>query len=248
MKKRIAILVLAGLTLSAFLGTACAGDKITVAGQTAATNGIVVSGEGKVSGQPDIAALSLGVSTLKPTVKEARDDAAATMQKIIDSLKNDGVAEKDIQSSQYSIQPEYDYNILPPATSPRLQGYRVTNTVTIKVRDINKTSQVLDAAVAAGGDLTQVQGISFTIDKPETLRDQARVAAITDAKARAQLLADTAGVKLGNPISIQENSGVQPVPMYAIGSGAAQDKSTTTPIQPGELDIDITVQVIYAIE
>jgi len=246
MKKRIAIVALIVSGLLAFLGTACEGDKITVASPNGNTlQGITVSGEGKATGQPDIAILSLGISTLRPTVAEARNEAASTMQKVIDSLKGNGVAEKDIQSAQYSIYPEYDYSIV---ASQKLLGYRITNTVTIKVRDIDKTSDVLDGATAAGGDLTQVQGISFTIDEPDALRDQAREDAVKDAKARAQRLADTAGVKLGDPISITESSVSPPVPMRDALLGEAAEANTATPIQPGELDIDLTVQVVFAIE
>ncbi|MCJ7491489.1 MAG: SIMPL domain-containing protein [Dehalococcoidia bacterium] len=246
MKKRIAIVALIVSGLLAFLGTACEGDKITVASPNGNTlQGITVSGEGKATGQPDIAILSLGISTLRPTVAEARNEAASTMQKVIDSVKGNGVAEKDIQSAQYSIYPEYDYSIV---ASQKLLGYRITNTVTIKVRDIDKTSDVLDGATAAGGDLTQVQGISFTIDEPDALRDQAREDAVKDAKARAQRLADTAGVKLGDPISITEGSVSSPVPMRDALLGGAAEANTATPIQPGEMDIDLTVQVVFAIE
>jgi uncharacterized protein len=247
MKKRTAIIALIVSGLLAVLGTACEPDKITVASSDGGSTqqGISVSGEGKATGQPDIAVLSLGISTIKPTVAEARDQAATTMQALIDSVKGNGVAEKDIQSTQLSIYPEYDYSIV---SSQKLIGYRVTNTVTVKVRDINKTSDVLDGAVAAGGDLTQVQGIAFTIDNPDTLRDQAREDAVKDAKARAQRLADTAGVKLGDPISITESSVSPPVPMRDALLGGAAEANTATPIQPGELDIDLTVQVVFAIE
>jgi len=247
MKKQIAIFALIGFGLLAVLGTACEPDKITVTSSDGNTlQGITVSGEGKATGEPDIAMLSLGISTIRPTVAEAREQAAATMQSLIDSVKSNGVDEKDIQSSQLSIYPEYDYT---ENSGQKLIGYRLTNMVTIKVRNIDKTGDVLDDAVAAGGDLTQVQGISFTIDKPDALRDQAREAAVKDAKARAQRLADTAGVKLGNPISIVEGSVSSPMPNtlsrdYALGAGAEAE----TPIEAGELDIDLTVQVVFAIE
>jgi len=247
MKKRIAIIALIVSGLLAFLGTACEPDKITVASSDGnSLQGITVSGEGKATGQPDVAVLSLGISTLKPTVAEARDQAATTMQALIDSVKGNGVAEKDIQSTQLSIYPEYDYSI---GASQKLIGYRITNTVTIRVRDINKTSDVLDGAVAAGGDLTQVQGISFTIDNPDTLKDQAREDAVNDAKARAQRLADTAGVKLGDPISITESSVSPPVPLaYSSRDALGAAEQAKTPIEAGELDVNLTVQVVFAIK
>jgi uncharacterized protein len=248
MKKRIAIIFLAVSGLLAFLGTACEPDKISVtaADSNGATQGITVSGEGKVTGQPDIALLSLGISTVQPTVAQARDAAATTMQALIDSVKGNGVAEKDVQTTQLNISPEYDYSV---ASTPKIIGYRLTNTVTIKVRDINKTSDVLDGAVAAGGDMTQVQSISFTIDKPDDLKDQARADAVNDAKARAQRLADTAGVKLGKAIAISETNYTPPGPLiYGADAAAGTAKQTSTPIEPGTLDVDLTVQVTFAIE
>jgi uncharacterized protein YggE len=247
MKKSIAVLVLLSLGAFAVLGSACGTEKVTLAAQDSGTGqGITVSGEGKASGTPDVAVLSLGVSSVKPTVKDARDDAAGTMQKVVDAIKSDGVADKDVQTTQYNISPEYDYPLNAPQ---RLSGYRVTNTVTIKVRDVNKTSQVLDDVTAAGGDIVQVQGISFTIDQPEALQDQAREAAVNDAKARAQRLADTAGVKLGAPISISEGSvAAQPVALKSFAGDTAGAAQPATPIETGQLDVDITVQVVFAIE
>ena len=247
MKKQVAIIALIVSGVLALLGTACEPDKISVASTDSnSDHGITVSGEGKATATPDVAILSLGISTLRPTVAEARDEAATVMQSLIDSVKGNGVAEKDIQSTQLSIYPEYDYSIV---STPKIIGYRVTNTVTVKVRDINKTSDVLDSAVAAGGDLTQVQGISFTIDDPTELKDQAREDAVNDAKARAQRLADTAGVKLGDPIAIVESSVTPPTPLtYAARGDLAGAEAAKTPIETGELDINLTVQVVFAIK
>ncbi len=244
MKKQFAIIALAVSSLLALLGIACAPQKISVTStDNASTNGITVTGEGKVTGTPDLAVITLGVSTTQPTVAEARDQAATTMQALIDTVKANGVAEKDIQTTQLSIYPQYDYSM---GGTGKLVGYQITNTVTVKVRDINKTSDVLDAAVTAGGDMTQVQNISFTIDDPSSLKDQAREMAVNDAKAHAQRLADTAGVKLGDPVSISEASATPyPVAQYAAIAPAA---GASTPIEAGELDVDLTVQVIFAIE
>jgi len=245
--KYVGILALVGLGLLAILGSACGTEKVSLAATDGGSTpqGITVSGEGKVSGVPDTAVLSLGVSSVKSTVKDARDEAAGTMQNVINAIKGDGVAEKDVQTTQYDISPEYDY---PQNGSPKLTGYRVTNTVTVKVRDVNNTSKVLDDVTAAGGDIVQVQGISFTIDNPETLQDQARGNAVNDAKARAQRIADTAGVKLGAPISISEGTNVQPMPVYAGAAAKSELAAPSTPIETGQLNIDITVQVVFAIE
>jgi uncharacterized protein YggE len=246
MKKRTAIIALIASGLLAVLGVACEPQKISIdAPNDTTTHGIAVTGEGKVTGTPDVAILTLGVSTIQPTVAAARDTAATTMRALVDAVKNNGVAEKDVQTTQFNIYPEYDYS---QGGNGRLVGYRLTNTVTVKVRDIDKTSDVLDSATAAGGDMTQVQGISFTIDDPSALKDQAREEAVNDAKAHAQTLADTAGVKLGDPISISETS----VTPYQYGDTLKALPSTaggtSTPIEAGELDVDLTVQVIFAID
>ena len=242
MRRYIALLSIAGLLLLALLSAACEGDKVTVATQQAQSLGISVSGEGKVSGAPDIAVLTLGVSALAPSVKDARDQAATAMKGIVDSIKGNGVDGKDIQSTQFSIQPEYDYR----GDTQELRGYRVTNIVTAKVRNIDNTSKIIDDAVAAGGDLTQVQGIDFTIDDPSKLQDEARGEAVKDAQTKAERLADLAGVKLGKPISISESGVASPMPSReALLGGAASDVS---PIEPGEMEVTLDVQVLYAIE
>jgi len=242
MRRYIALLSIAGLLLLALLSAACEGDKVTVATQQAQSLGISVSGEGKVSGAPDIAVLTLGVSVLAPSVKDARDQAATAMNGVVDSIKGNGVDGKDIQSTQFSIQPEYDYR----GDTQELRGYRVTNIVTAKVRNIDNTGKVIDDAVAAGGDLTQVQGIDFTIDDPDKLQDEARAEAVRDAQTKAERLADLAGVKLGKPISISESGAPSPMASReALLGGAASDVS---PIEPGEMEVTLDVQVLYAIE
>jgi hypothetical protein len=242
MRRYIALLSIAGLLLLALLGAACEGDKVTVATQQAQSLGISVSGEGKVSGAPDIAVLTLGVSVLAPSVKDARDQAASAMNGVVDSIKGNGVDGKDIQSTQFSIQPEYDYR----GDTQELRGYRVTNIVTAKLRNIDNASKIIDDAVAAGGDLTQVQGIDFTIDDPDKLQDEARGEAMKDAQTKAERLADLAGVKLGKPISISESGAPSPMPLSR--NAAELGGEASTPIEPGEMEVTLDVQVLYAIE
>lgn len=244
-KRIIRLGILAGALLLGVLAAGC-GDRTTrvetVPG--AETRGIAVSGEGKATGKPDIAQLTLGVSKLANTVEQARNEAAASLDGMIKSLRDNGIAKDDIQTLQFNISPEYDYN----NGRQLLKGFRVTNVVSAKLRDINKTSKVVDDAVAAGGDNTQVQGISFTIDKPEELRTQAREKAVADAKARAQTLAGAAGVTIGDPITISETS-FQPIPFAnrAIAEDRAVGASPATPIEPGTLDVTVTVNVTWGI-
>lgn len=233
----------AALLAAVALGAVACGDTVTqVQPPSQQQTGITVSGEGKATGTPDIATVQLGVSTLAATVADARSRAATAMEAMIASMKANGVADKDIQTQQLIITPEYDY----ANNRQTLRGFRVTNVVTAKVRTIDNTSKVVDDAVTAGGNDAQVQGISFTIDNPESLKTQARQAAMADAKSRAETLAKEAGVQLGNPITISESAVVTPIPFA--GDRAAAGAAPETPIQPGTQDVTVNVSVTYAIK
>jgi uncharacterized protein YggE len=229
----------------ALLGAAACTPKTTVqVPSQQQQTGITVSGEGKATGTPDIANIQLGVSTLANTVAEARSQAAASMDAMVTSMKNNGVDEKDIQTQQLSIAPEYDYT----GTRQVLKGFRVTNIVSAKIRKIDDTSKIVDDAVTAGGNDAQVQGISFSIDNPDDLKTQARKDAMADARSRAETLANEAGVQLGDPITISESSVVVPVP-YAAGAGAAKEVQTpTTPIEAGTQEVTVDISVTWSIK
>ncbi len=241
----IAGMLLAPLALTA----AVCGDTTTRVenpGVQQMNNGISVTGEGKVQGAPDLAVVELGVSALAPSVAEARDRAATALDGILASMKGAGVDEKDIQTTQLNISPEYNYD----NGNQTLQGFRVTNTLTAKIRNIDSTGAVVDGAVAAGGNDTRIDNIYFTIDDPEDLRTQAREAAVADARRKAETLAKASGVSVGNPIVIAETSYSAPLP-YAREAYAADQAAGAvpeTPIQPGELDVIINVTVTFEIK
>ena len=249
----------AALALVALAAVACDDDsdtdRVPVAasgnGATAlqsASNGglqgISVSGQGSVTAKPDTALLSLGVSVFADTARGARSEAADAMTTLLDSLKRNGIDEKDIKTTQFSLNPEYDYS---RSGSPRLIGYRVTNAVSVKVRDLNRAAEVIDEAVDAVGDPIQISGISFTVDDPKPLLSQARAQAMADAKAKAEELAKLAEVTQGKPIAISEtSSGGTPPVFYA--ARALEATGAATPIEPGQLEITVSVQVTYAIQ
>jgi uncharacterized protein YggE len=187
------------------------------------------------------------VSTLRPTVAEARQSAAESLTAMVDSLKANGVDEKDIQTTQLSISPEYDYR----NNEQTLRGFRVTNTVNAKIRNIDTTGKAVDDAVGAGGDNATINGITFTIDDPTELQDQARRLAMEDAKRRAETLAGAGSIDLGDAINISESGGVQPYPYpvddFARGDSAAGQAAPETPIQTGELDVVINITVTWGI-
>jgi uncharacterized protein YggE len=208
------------------------------------TNTIAVSGTGEVTGTPDTLIIDMGVQVLRPSVGEATGEAARLAQAVIDALKAEGVAEKDIQTTNYSIWPEYDYR----NDSQTLKGYRVSNTVSAKIRNLDRAGEVIDAATAAGGNDAIVNGIRFDLESNGALITAAREAAWNDAKAKAEQLAALAEVRLGQAVSISETSTpTQPPIVYAEATaGAAFD--TATPIQSGEASVSVVVTVQFAID
>lgn len=249
MNSKRRILAIGALVLMplAILTTACGDENTSVENNgVAQQTGISVAGEGKVTAAPDVANISLGVSVLAPTVAEARQQAAASLEAMLATMRTNGVEDKDVQTSQLSIYPEYDYR----NNESILRGFRVQNSVNAKIRDIDTTGKVVDEAVEAGGNNAQIQGISFTIDDPSELQEQARKAAVEDAKRKADVLASAAGVSVGGPISISEGALIVP-PIYYGAERAAADSAAPlpeTPIEPGELDVSISVTVVWAIE
>ncbi|MGD1118244.1 MAG: SIMPL domain-containing protein [Dehalococcoidales bacterium] len=238
----IGVVLLLGTILLASCGTE---SSPSVSNYNSQQAGIWVSGEGKVTATPDVAILSLGIQAQETDVAPAQSEAAAAMDKVRTALKDAGIADKDIQTTYFSIQPVYQYDNNKQQSI--LSGYQVTNTVTVKVRKVDQTGPILDAVSAAGGNLIRVNNVAFTIDDPTPSYAQARVKAVADAIAKAKQLADNAGVKLGKLTYITESNNT-PSPIYRtdMTSGAVAP-ATTTPISTGEIDIITDVQIAYAI-
>ncbi|MCI0777568.1 MAG: SIMPL domain-containing protein, partial [Chloroflexi bacterium] len=157
--------------------------------------GISVSGTGSVFGEPDVAILTLGVEAQADSVGEARAEAAEAMDAMVTVLKDSGVEDSDIQTSRFSVEPRYNFR----DGEQELIGFFVNNLVTVKIRDIDETGTLIDDVVEAGGDLTRVQNLRFTIDDLEELQQEARRLAMENAKSKAETLADAGGVDLGAP-------------------------------------------------
>ncbi len=198
MRRWLLLVPAAGLALAL---AGCEGDT-TVTNQPADTTGITVSGHGEVDVPPDIGFVDVGVQSTAPNVADAREAAATAATKVIDSIKANGVDSKDVQTTNLSIQPNYDYSR--PNEGPKLTGYTVTNTVEAKVRKLDSLSKVIDDATAAGGNDVRLQGIRFGIDKEDQPKQDAREKAMADAKAKAEQLAQLGGVSLGAPVTISE--------------------------------------------
>lgn len=199
--------------------------------------GIWVTGEGEVMVVPDIATLSLGVEAQEATVAEAQSQANEAMDGVMAALTDNGVAEEDIQTQYFSIRQITRW----VDEEEVVTGYRVTNMVTAKIRDIDNAGLIIDAVAEAGGDLTRIDSIGFSVDDPSAYYEQARQDAMADANAKAEQLAELAGVTLGNPTYISEayvSRGTQFAPTIGIAEAA---------ISPGEVEVSLSLEVAYAI-
>jgi len=205
--------------------------------------GIWVTGQGEVMVIPDIAELYLGIEAQADTVSEAQAQASEAMDKVMEALKDNGVAEKDIQTQQFSI-----YSVtrwINESGEEEIVGYRVTNIVLAKIREVDKAGIIIDAVAKAGGDLTRIQSISFSVDDPTPYYEEAQGKAMEDAKNKATQLATSAGIQLGKPTYISEGAAYVPKYFAEVGGNEA---SSSTPISPGELKITVNVQVVYEIK
>lgn len=207
--------------------------------------GIWVTGQGEVTAIPDLASLRLGVEAQADTVAEARTEASEAMNKVMEALKDNGVAEEDIQTQQFSIYPMTRWN--ERKEEEEIIGYRVTNMVVAKIREVDKAGEIIEAVAEAGGDLTRIQSISFTVDDPTEYYREARAKAMEDAKDKATQLADAAGVELSEPTYISEGSVYRPEVSRYFPEIEEEMAAPQPPISPGELEITVSVQVVYAI-
>jgi uncharacterized protein YggE len=198
---------------------------------------ITVTGTGSVTRVPDVARVSVGVGVTKSTVKAARDAAGKSMNAIIDAIKALGIDEKDIKTVGIDLSPQYSNS-----STPKIVGYRMSEQLQVTVRDLDKAGDVVDTATAKGA--TEVNGLWFEVGEPAAAQDEARAAAIGQARTSAQKMAAAAGVSLGEVVSVSESMASVPGPYYA---GAAALDAARTPVQPGTQDVQATVTVVFAI-
>lgn len=224
---------LAGLLASALLAAPALADSTPPAA-------ITVTGEATVSAAPDLAQIDAGVNSDAKTAHEASDANNAAMGKVLLALKGAGIAENDFQTSRLSLQPQYAPNRSGP--SP-VVGYRASNRVTVRVREPNKLAGVIDTLVNAGAN--DIGGIAFTVSNASKLLDGAREQAVADARRKAEIYAKAAGVSLGAPVNISEESNPGPVPFRRNIAGMA---ASPTPVAQGEETLRVTVSVSWAIK
>ncbi len=212
--------------------------------QSIQQEGIWVSGTGEVAAAPDIVHIRLGIEAQQETVARAQSDAASAMQRVMAALLSGGVADEDVQTQSFSIRQvkRWDRDL----EEEIVVGYRVSNDLLVKVREVSRVAVLIDAVVVAGGDFIRIDGISFTVDDPTPFLVEARQEAIADAAAKGEQLAELAGVRLGRATFISESSGGLP-PVAVLAEMAVMSAAVSTPISPGEVEIRVTVQVIYEI-
>ena len=201
------------------------------------TNTITVTGVGTARGVPNLARVNIGVEVLGRSVADVRAAAAADTEAVLNTLRSHGIVAGDMNTTGYSIRPEYDHR-----EGRRLRGYRVTNTVEVRIRDLATVGEKIDAAAAAGSDNIVVHGLSFIHDDPTDLDRAARAAAWDDARRRARQLAELAGHRLSHAVTITEETYTTPLPVRAMVSEAA----AATPFEPGEAAVTVTIRVEFA--
>lgn len=205
------------------------------------TGQLTVSGEGSVFAVPDMAVVSVGAMADASTAQEAMDQTSDITSAILARLADAGIEGRDIQTSDLSLNPIWNHR----ATTddrPRIEGYQASNRVTVRVRDLDALGGVLDALLRDGAN--QLGGLQFTVSDPEPLLNEARVRAVADARARAQLLADAAGVQLGGLISLSETGTPMPRPEMM---GMARASDAAVPVAEGETELRAGVTLVYEI-
>lgn len=200
---------------------------------------ITVTGMGVASAAPDLVDVHVGVSGEDASAARAMQQADSAMRKVVDAIKQHGIAARDIQTTQYSLQPVYDQQ----DGKSRLRGYRADNQVRVTSRDLGRVGGLLDAVVGAGAN--QIQGIGFRIDKPEIQLDKARAAAIADARRKADIYSKAAGVRVMGVLAVEEGGVAIPRPFIAM---RAEKMVADAVIEPGEQELSASISVTFLIQ
>lgn len=202
-----------------------------------------VTGEGKVSISPDMAIVTVGVQTTGASVKTTQAELNKRINAVSDAIKKLGIDDTDIQTSNYSIYPTYDYQ----GTTQRITGYNATSNLVIKVKDLDKTNDVIDASTSQGANT--VGGVSFEVSDKEKAQNEARQLAVDDAKKKAEQAGRIAGFSLGKIVNYAENfgGGGYPMPMFE-ARGAMDKNSLPTQVEPGSQEIVVNVSLSYEIQ
>lgn len=208
------------------------------------SQGLTAHGHGEVKAKPDIARLTAGVMTQAKDQAQATQDNARRMTAVLAVIRSLKIADRDIQTQGFSVDPQYDYG---NGHAPILTGYQVTNSVQVTLRDLSQAGTLIDKATQAGAN--QVNGLSYELSNQDAVQDQALGKAVTDARRRAQVMANALGVILGNPLSVNDGGAASPVvPLFQVrrATMAASDAAPATPISAQEITVTADVTLVYA--
>ena len=233
------LLLACGLALGTVSMTATAQEAVA---HTAPSDGTLlsISARAEASRTPDIATLSTGVVTQAGDANAAMRANAEQMAGLMSAIKAAGIAERDVQTSGINLSPQYRYAENQP---PVITGYQASNTVNLKVRDIGKLGQVLDALVASGAN--QINGPTFEIEDADAVQDEARAAALKKAQARAEIYAGSLGMRVRRIVSISEGGGFMPPPRPMMAMRAVAERSADTSVSPGESTLSANLDVVF---
>ncbi|MCR9268782.1 MAG: SIMPL domain-containing protein [Hyphomonadaceae bacterium] len=200
-----------------------------------------ISAEGSVNREPDIAFLNAGVQTQGETAQAAMSANATAMNGVFDALAAANVDRTDMQTSNFSLQPQYDYSNRQSGQPPRLTGYQASNQLTVRVRDLDTLGETMDALVSAGGNT--FSGLRFALEDDRAAKNAARDIAMKEAIARAELYAAASGYEVARVVTISESGGFSPQPMAMMAESRSMDRAT--PVATGEVGYSVTVNVTF---
>lgn len=200
-----------------------------------------ISADASVNREPDIAFIMTGVTSESETAQQAMAENRTAMNGVFDALKAAGIAERDMQTSNFSLNPRYDYSTRRDGQPPRLVGYTASNQLSVKVRDLDELGETMDALVEAGGNT--FSGLRFALDDDRAAKNEARRLAMAEAISRAELYASAAGYEVARIVTLSESGGYQPQPMMMARAEMASDRAT--PIASGEVSYSMTVNVTF---
>jgi hypothetical protein len=240
MKKVLVAVLLLG---AAALPSSALAQQSTI-NQTIAGTRLDISATGEVTRVPDLAIISAGVITRSATASGAIQEAATRIARVRDALKRAGIADRDIQTSNISLNPQYSYVKDQP---PKLNGYSASNQLNVRFHDIANTGKILDALVAEGAN--QINGPNLTIERPEAALDEARTKAVASGRARAELYARSLGLRVVRVVSVSESGGyAPPPPMPPMVMMAARGERDQTAIDPGEQKLQVNVSMTFELQ
>src|SRR3990167_9302094 len=249
MNTQFKLLIWSGTAVLVILAIFLLASTNQVVNTAATTNTVSFSCEGRVVAKPDIAKISLSIVTDALTSKIAQDENSKKSKAVTDYLKKQNVDDKDVKTTGYNIYPQYRYPNPPTGGGgqPTITGYQVNQSMEIKVRDLDKVSNILDGVVSAGAN--QVNGLSFEIDNPDALKSEARAKAIADAKKKANELKSQVGISLGKIVNFSENTGGYPMPVHFDAKVGGMGGGGGGPSVPtGENEITVSVSITYQIK